>query len=840
MYHSKNYLAEAPLFILICCVFLQAAALRAEVVLFDDGVPPASIYVPEAGPSYLHDAAKRLSDHFGQMTGATFPVVTFQQDAPTQRCILITTKPVPEGTKPDDPRFRSSFSIRTENGRLQISGGGAFGILYGIYDLLETDLGCRFFSHNEQFIPKKRRLVVSADRDWTPPFAQHDLFNREAQHVASDTIYKLRSTSPREFTGNHTLNKLLEPYIEAHPGYLPLNKKTGARKANNLHFCYTAEGIAVSLAEALEAEVKERDGNLRDYIYFAGMGDWYGGMCMCADCQSVYEEQAWVDPDGVKKPGYSATLLKMINRAAQLLEQKYPGVTIGTFAYMSLEAPPRDIKPRDNVIIQVPRLRHCTVHPVDQCEHNRSYWLNLQRWCDLAPGRVYIWEYGVSFANMLMPFPCMRSIASNIRAYQQIGVAGVMVQGNYVSMGSDAVVVKNMVWSRMFRDPAQDIEKVITRTLNDYYGPAANDVAKYFDRLEASVQSPKPVHADEFANPRTYLTDQVLDDLEAVLDRAAKSAGATPYDRRIKELRANLDAARFWKPGPLVEGDGWLIREDFGFNTYPRALDVVKYSRSGSPREFGDGRAYHQNFLAMHGGPLAKLSNGPLVVSVAPAMSGRIRSVRYGDHVLLQSAIDHPSGGIRTGEFDGRPTSRKARIVAESGIQFWESDTKHMAYRTVELLSTDTVQILGSIRRVSSQAQYESVTVSVRAAYLVDNIGEILIRNRDSHWEPIELDSVKRKRSISGVTAVQISHPKAGVALIDEYVIAEKSLDDLLDDIDVGNTADEQHPGYLVRIHLDSKAGLLRTDASVPVSNIPRNKAVEYLDRRWKIVPLER
>jgi hypothetical protein len=48
----------------------------------------------------------------------------------------------------------------------------------------------------------------------------------------------------------------------------------------------------------------------------------------------------------------------MINKAAEILEAKYPGIQVGTLAYMSLEAPPAKTVPRDNVIVYVPRLRH--------------------------------------------------------------------------------------------------------------------------------------------------------------------------------------------------------------------------------------------------------------------------------------------------------------------------------------------------------------------------------------------------------------------------------------------------------------------------------------------------
>ena len=85
--------------------------------------------------------------------------------------------------------------------------------------------------------------------------------------------------------------------------------------------------------------------------------------------------------------------------------------TVGTFAYMTLEGPPGKTLPRDNVVIWLPHLRHCIIHGADKCEKNLNYLENLKRWCEIAPGRVYIWDYGVNYGeNFLYPFPVIRSM----------------------------------------------------------------------------------------------------------------------------------------------------------------------------------------------------------------------------------------------------------------------------------------------------------------------------------------------------------------------------------------------------------------------------------------------
>jgi hypothetical protein len=178
----------------------------------------------------------------------------------------------------------------------------------------------------------------------------------------------------------------------------------------------------------------------------------------------------------------------MINETARILEAKHPGVQVGTFAYMSLEAPPALTKPRDNVVIQVPRLRHCTVRSVTESPKNAGFRRNLERWCELAPGRVYVWEYGANYESFLVPFPCLYAIADNIKEYHRLGVAGVSVQGNYVSTGGDLAAVKNYVWRKILWDPTLDPRALVREFCEGYYGPAAPAIVEYVEALEEGVR----------------------------------------------------------------------------------------------------------------------------------------------------------------------------------------------------------------------------------------------------------------------------------------------------------------------------------------------------------------
>lgn len=547
------------------------------------------------------------------------------------------------------------------------------------------------------------------------------------------------------------------------------------RKSNDLHFCYSADGIAEALADALSAEVEKRNGNVRDYIYFAGMGDWYGGQCQCEKCRKIYEEETWTNPDGKAIPGYSATLLRMINRTAELLEKKYPGITIGTFAYMSLDAPPAKTVPRENVIIYAPRLRYCGAHPVDACPKNRSFWLSLERWNQIAPGRVYVWEYGTYFPNFLYPYPALNTMADNIKAYHKLGIAGLMIQCNYVSTGGDMAVMKNYVWSRLLRDPSLDTATLIRDFTDRYYGPAGPDVRRYVDTLEGVFNKPEPIHVHELTdNYASFLTRETRETLKEILAQARKKVGApdqADYRRRVDELAAGMEVLELWADGPLMERDGKLIRRDFGYDTMPRALAMSRNTRNSAITEFGLGASYLQSFFQRHGGPIARLTNGDLTVAAIPARGASIGPVTLGEEQVITKSWFNP---VRYGVFEGKPGEGGVlRMSGDSGIGAWSPDTKHILSQEVRLADDHTITIDSSIKRVAKAANFESASIPISTVYPIlkttKNV-EFAWRDTSGAWHVVE------DRPASSRAPVEINGPIAawrvtlpGAVIVDEY-----------------------------------------------------------------------
>ena len=482
--------------LLVVPLFFAATQVLADFHIVKDGKEPCAIYVKKGKGwtarqlrhSQEHKGAVDLAKYLKRMSGAEFKV-TAVEEKPTTPGILVGSiagldlTPLKKGG--------DGFIIRTQDNQLCMQGFTIRGTMIAVYDFLESYAGCKWWSHNEEFIPGNKTLIIKdLNKTVVPPFWQTEPMNREASSRTNNFQYKGRGVSTEKFSGGHTLYALLAAYGKTHPEIYPYNAKKKKRAPNKLHMCYTAPNIAEALAEALGKKVESKKGNVRDFVYFAGMGDWYGGACVCDVCQKVYVEEGGP---------ISGTMIRMMNKVGEIMEAKYPGIRVGAFAYMSMEAPPKKTKPRHNVVLWVPHLRHCIIHGVDKCSKNVRYYNNVKRWCEIAPGNVYIWDYAVNYGeNFMYPFPVLTSMAQNIRLYAKLGIRGIRLQGNYVSEGGDLVVLKNWVWSKQMWNPQLKTDVLIREFCKGYYGPAAEQMYEYVMSLEKLAQE-SPSHMNEFA-----------------------------------------------------------------------------------------------------------------------------------------------------------------------------------------------------------------------------------------------------------------------------------------------------------------------------------------------------
>jgi hypothetical protein len=652
----------------------------ADITLVGATTPPCVIVSDPNEKSLERRMANQLASYLEQISGRKFKVQSAGDVLP-ERAIIVGAYGIAAPT----PLGKDGFILKTAGQRLFICGGGAQGTAYGVFDFLQRSLDCRFWSWDEESVPHRDSITIGdLDVREQPAFEMHDIMSREAQNGGNFFVYKERTRSTLQFTGNHTMYTMLTPAAEKNPEFWPMDAK-GKRAPNKLHFNYLAPGIDQALADALDAEVEKRKGNLENWIYFAGQGDWYGGLDQAPASKAAYAAD-----------GSSGPLIGMINRTAAILQQKHPGIKVGTFAYMSTDAPPKQTVPAENVYIWLPRLRYGTTIGLEAAasasnlnakSHARSQTIknSIEKWAQIAPHRLYIWEYGANYDNYVKPWPSLRAIAENIKYYKRLGVQGVMIQSNYGSTGGDLAVLKNWIWSQLLWNPDQDVNTLLQQFCDGYYGPASRDIQEYVNALENSVRTPALLQLDEFTKGTAYLTPEIKSRMKAALARAeaaTQDAAHAEYYRRVREVGASLDSLDLWRSGPLSEKDGKLLRTDLnvengGEYTLPRALEMMKYLRGSSKTEWGTGISQQRGIPAANGGPIYSLARGDVVVKIAPYQgTKRVWDITAnGRSVIAHTSI---SPGSAYFEPVGTPSGDSVEIEGETGYANWKITPDHL------------------------------------------------------------------------------------------------------------------------------------------------------------------
>ena len=140
-----------------------------------------AIVIPaEAGASVRY-AAEELRDYVRRMTGVELPIVgEGVGDVATRKAVYLRDdggragrpRPAVMARPEAAPYQEDSFRIKVEGGNLYVIGGKR-GVLYGVYELLETYGGVGWFSSWRTVVPKRESFAVPADLDdaQSPAFA---------------------------------------------------------------------------------------------------------------------------------------------------------------------------------------------------------------------------------------------------------------------------------------------------------------------------------------------------------------------------------------------------------------------------------------------------------------------------------------------------------------------------------------------------------------------------------------------------------------------------------------------------------------------------------------------
>jgi hypothetical protein len=513
--------------------------LTQRVVLADEGKSPYRIIIPvDAIPSERY-AAEEFQKYFERISSVKLPISTDDLPMTSHEIMLGDNKHLYSlGLRVDLNKLGpEGFLLKTLNNHLAVVGGRPRGTLYGVYTLLEEKLGVRWFTPEVEHVPNMTRVEIPPlDEIQKPDLEYREVFWTEmlrnadfaARHRLNGHHYRLTEKHGGRaavfYPFVHSLNELIPCEIcEQHPEFWPM--VNGKRVSGYVQRCLSNPELVKTAVERVKKWVEEHpDATIID-VSQNDTGYW----CQCPDCKAFDEAE--------ESP--AASLLRFVNIIAESVEKDYPGIRVETLAYQYSRKPPKNLRPRRNVIIRLCSIECCFSHLLENCpsEENRSFRRDIEAWQPVSP-LLYVWDYTTNFAHYLQPFPNLEVLQQNVKFFVKHGVKGLFEQGNYSPGGNGEMApLRAYLLAKLLWNPDTDLKKHVDDFLKGYYGRAMNAVRAYIELLHRKARE-KEVHVHIYDPPTSaFLDDEFLEEAEKLFDEAERLADDEEIRFRVQVAR---------------------------------------------------------------------------------------------------------------------------------------------------------------------------------------------------------------------------------------------------------------------------------------------------------------
>ncbi len=486
------------------------------------GIAMADIIVSKDASATVKHAADELALFLRRVTGGEFRIG--QRPGKTGCHLLVgpgaarladaefTTK----GLGPEEIIIRS-----TEKGVI-LAGGEPRGTLYAVFSFLEDCVGCRWWSSSSSTIPATPTLIIAPQKvRYASPLEYRYSFWIDA--FDPDWAVRNKSNGPDKLNqpryggrmthgGVHTFFPLIPPqtYFKDHPDWFSLID--GKRTHERAQLCLTN----MEMRKQLIANLKDRiRANPAQLVFSVSQNDWAGN-CQCDACKAL--DDAAGSPAG--------SLLHFVNAVAEEIERDWPHVSISTLAYQYTRKPPKDIRPRPNVIIQLCSIECSFSVPLTD-ERNRAFRDDIVAWAGIAE-RLYIWDYVTNFSHHFLPHPNLRVLGPNIRFFVANHAKGIFEQGAYTTRGAEFAELRAWVLARLLWNPRLNDRRLIAEFCNGYYGAAGKHILAYIKLIHDAVAVAGDYSGCFSAPAQGFLSFDVLNSGWKAMQAARKAVAADP------------------------------------------------------------------------------------------------------------------------------------------------------------------------------------------------------------------------------------------------------------------------------------------------------------------------
>ena len=547
------HVSQARTLAMALMTFAAAAPVAAEplgdLALASAGQARHVIVIGKDASEAEQYAAKELSHFLREMTGADFPTVTDDTPATTHEIVLGQTnrgtlEDVPADLKPIAPE---GHVLLRQGDKLLIMGNIPRATLYGVYDFLELELGCRFFSPEVTHIPQNKSLRVDIEsRKFDPPLEYRSIL------MVPDGVWAVRARLNGFNYGAIPLEKMLggarvvghpwhsfdimvpvAEHFEDHPEYFSMID--GKRISLHTQLCLTNPDVyelcMAKLRGWLQSDESRPDYNPHTRRWVSVTQNDWRNWCECPDCKAVDDAEG----------GPSGSYTRFVNKIAEALEKEFPDVLVLMFSYMYTTEPPAVTRPRHNVIVQIANSMAGIglSHP-----RATKYVDRVERWAKVS-NRLYTWDYIAKFgAPFADPFPTLWNHDESIRIFVKNGLKGYFGQGAQ-TVHAELRDLRVYMAAQCAWRPQTDGPKLINEFCEVYFGRAATPaMVEYIDLTHRPVFEGKGLSLGDDGGSlvlkELLKDDHYLAKADAILEHAEQLADTPERKLRVANQRLGI------------------------------------------------------------------------------------------------------------------------------------------------------------------------------------------------------------------------------------------------------------------------------------------------------------
>jgi len=760
---------------LAAALILTGAAHALDIVA--GGQSAYTIVTADAPTQPAAFAAQELAAYLQRITGATLPIAPEAQ-APAASRIFVGPCAAAQaaGIVAEE---RESYRVRVVGADLFIVGedtdgdplGTArTGTLYGVYELLREFGGVRWLWPGElgEVVPPAPDFRVPDDLDRTvaPDFAIRHLWltYRNPPEVRERYMRWYRRTGQGQaLTGNsgHSYTSRLggNSRFDEHPEYYAL--RDGQRRP------FYGEGMRAGQLCTSNPEVVRivAESALTDSRDIAPVAPNDGsGFCECPNCRALDVDGYLMPWGGGEMIALTDRIFTFVNQVAHIVAERDPEQLLGHYAYTFFKPPPARIDDlEDNIVLFFAQACHWFRNPELKADY-RGYIDAWARYGNPMVSREYL---GLIYW-LGMPNIHTRRIEEEVAYLKERGFIGLNSEmcDDFSTHGPNYYLAARMIW---------DTDLTREEVLDDYYragfGPAAADVAEYYDTFERRLEELGPEATGSGSVNRAKLpmqfSPETIAQARATLDRAYTRTDDPTIHARLDFVKLGLD---------YTDVTTQLMRIAGKLNSAGTSLGIVESVELAQQPTEQQFIAWLQEALALHERRWTIIDGqGDLPALHRPALEEAENQGRWGDRIRERLAIVRDEAGRYVqlplqwrfrveGEGDGEAAGWEREDLDDSG---WELLATNMPW---EKQGHEGLDGVGWYRArfdlTAEQAASPKVVLRLGAidedgwAWLNgDKVGEIIFdvdRDPDSWKEPLDLDVTGRMRAGSNTVAVRV------------------------------------------------------------------------------------